>query len=177
MIVARRTAVLAASLALLAACGDGAPAAGGARGPYRGPLAGVVDAVDGGRAELPCEPVPEADRAGLASAGHTPVEVCRWSSADTANVALRAADSTVVSLIRLWTPVPLEVEQSYFSVAERLDRDWGAGQACPENQQKGVVGDRFYARAGANVRLFARGEQLVLDYELGEGGCRLKGKA
>jgi hypothetical protein len=79
-----------------------------------------------------------------------------------------------MSLVRAWVP-DLPLAEAFLDAAARVERDWGAGTPCPQNDQKGVSGDRYWTKDGASVRLYAQlPGHLVLDYERGPGGCRAK---
>ncbi|HEU4697732.1 MAG TPA: hypothetical protein VFS40_00980 [Gemmatimonadales bacterium] len=161
------TLLVATGLSLALACHERATAKGG-------PLAAVVEEARHGRAELPCLPIAPAERAGLAVGRHVPVESCRWTDGDTTTVTLHTADGTVMSVIRTWVPPEIgPMSRSYLAVAERVERQWGAGQGCPQNDQKGVAGDRFWTKGEASVRLYVQlPDRFVLDYELAPGACR-----
>lgn len=148
---------------------------GGDRAAFRGPLAPLVDEAAVGRSEwVPCTRLSLEQQDALAYGGNRPAESCRIESADTTVVALRAADSTVISVVRVWRPGAGRLDAEYQTAADELTREWGTGLTCPENDQRGAAGDRVWSRAGRHVRLYQRlPDQLVIDHELGEGGCQI----
>jgi len=123
---------------------------------------------------VPCTRLTAEQQAALTYNGNRPAESCRIESADTTVVVLRGADSTVMSLVRVWTPAPGRLEAEYAAADEALSVEWGEGRACPENDQRGAAGDRVWNGRGSHVRLYKRlPDQLVVDYELGPGACRM----
>jgi hypothetical protein len=142
---------------------------------FRGPLAEhVARNTLGQGVGVPCTVLTPEQRAAVAYGGHQPAESCRIESADTTVVLLRGADSTLISLVRVWRPGASMLHAAYLATADDLTRDWGDSRACPENDQRGAVGDRVWTTGDAHVRLYKRmPDQLVLDYELGPGGCQI----
>lgn len=138
--------------------------------PFRGPLGPAASALG----TVPCAALTEEQQAALSYGGNRPAESCRMESADTTIVLLRAADSTVVSLVRVWRPASGTLDTEYDAASARLTAEWGESRTCPENDQRGAVGDRVWSRSDSHVRLYKRlPDQLVLDYELGPGGCQI----
>lgn len=169
-------------LAIVAAAGlwfvADAPAwwsrARGGSSPFRGPLARIADAAALGQPEwVPCTALTAEQQAALTYGGNRPAESCRIESADTTVVILRAADSTVMSLVRVWRPGPGRLDAAYAAAEAKITREWGESRACPENDQRGAAGDRVWSGEASHVRLYKRlPDQLVIDYELGPGGCQ-----
>lgn len=158
--------------------GDGADWWSGLRAgstPFRGPLASLAHAAALGQGEwVPCTALTAEQQAALSYNGNRPAESCRIESADTTVVVLRGADSTVVSLVRVWRPAPGRLDAEYAATGETLTREWGESRACPENDQRGAVGDRVWSGDESHVRLYKRlPDQLVVDYELGRGACQI----
>jgi hypothetical protein len=143
--------------------------------PFRGPLAPMAAAAALGQGEwVPCTALTSEQQTALAYNGNRPAEACRIESADTTVVVLRSADSTVVSLVRVWRPAQGRLEAEYAATGEALSRDWGESRACPGNDQHGAEGDRVWSREASHVRLYKRlPDQLVVDYELGPGACQI----
>ena len=145
------------------------------RAAFRGPLAPIADSASLGQGEwVPCTPLTPEQQTLLSYGGNRPAESCRIESADTTVVILRAADSTVTSVVRVWRPPAGRLDADYAATGEALTREWGASEACPENDQRGASGDRVWSGDGKHVRLYKRlPDQLVIDYELGAGGCQI----
>ncbi|HET8649162.1 MAG TPA: hypothetical protein VFL95_03915 [Gemmatimonadales bacterium] len=134
-------------------------------------LGQIADSIGRGVANQGCAEIAAGAQDSLTSAGHRPAVACRWRSADTTTVILRQADSTVMSIVRIWAPLNLVGE--YQETAARLDRTWGPGQGCPANNRGNVQGDRFYAHDSVSVRIYVQlPNALVVDYELAPGSCR-----
>ena len=143
--------------------------------PFRGPLAAAAAAALGTQGELvPCTVLTPDQQAALTYDGNRPTDTCRLEVADTTVVVLRGADSTVISLVRVWRPAAGRLETEYDAAGAALTRDWGESQACPENDQRGAAGDRVWTGDDSHVRLYKRlPDQLVIDYELGPGACQM----
>lgn len=134
-------------------------------------LAVIADSISRGIKDRGCAEIAPAAQDSLISGGRKPAIACRWRSADTTTMILRQADSTVMSIVRMWAPLNLVGE--YQETAARLDRTWGPGQGCPANNQGNVQGDRFFAHDSVSVRIYVRlPNALVVDYELAPGSCR-----
>lgn len=144
-------------------------------GPFRGPLASLAeDAALGQGAWVPCTVLTAEQQDALAYAGNRPAESCRIESGDTTIVLLRGVDSTVISLVRVWRPIAGRLDAEYAATGEALSREWGESRPCPENDQRGAAGDRVWSGTESHVRLYKRlPDQLVVDYELGPGECRV----
>ena len=142
---------------------------------FRGPLGQIAEVAAFGQAEgLPCTVLTAEQQDALSYGGNRPAESCRLESSDTTVVVLRGADSTVISLVRVWRPAEGRLDVEYAAVGDELTRDWGQSRACPENDQRGAAGDRVWSRDAFHVRLYKRlPDQLVIDYELGPGGCQI----
>ena len=141
------------------------------RGDRMPTLASVADSLTRGVADPGCAAIAPTVQDSLMSGGIRPVTACRWTAGDTTTVVLRAADSSVVSIVRMWRT--LNLQGDYLGAAAQLERSWGPGESCPANDQGEVRGDRFYPGQGAYVRLYARvPAALVIDYERGVGSCR-----
>ena len=140
----------------------------GSASPFRGPLASMAEAaaLDQG-AWVPCTALTGEQQAALTYNGNRPAESCRIESGDTTVVVLRGADSTVMSLVRVWTPAPGRLDTEYAAAGQALSREWGQSRACPENDQRGAAGDQMWNGTDLHVRLYKRlPDQLVIDYEL-----------
>jgi hypothetical protein len=142
---------------------------------FRGPLGQIAETAALGHADgLPCTVLTPEQQDALAYGGMRPAESCRLESADTTVVVLRGADSTVISLIRVWRPTAGRLDAEYAVAGEDLTRTWGESRACPENDHRGASGDRVWSGEASHVRLYKRlPDQLVIDYELGPGGCQI----
>lgn len=152
-----------------------APAWWSGGSPFRGPLAPMAEESALGQLDwVPCTALTSEQQEALAYGGNRPVESCRIEAADTVVVLLRSADSTVMSLVRVWSPGAERLDAEYGALQTALNGDWGDAQPCPENDQRGAAGNLVWTRDDAHVRLFKRlPDQLVLDYELGPGGCQI----